>query len=67
MGVVGHPDVTARAYAQDPETIKAAVRFAEACVENGLHRYALAPADALRLKAQIERDYLVSLLPAEVA
>ena len=59
---VGHPEVTKRAYAQDVEKIARARDFAEATVHNGLGRYDLSGKQLLRLKAQIERDFLVSLL-----
>lgn len=62
--MIGHPEVTKRAYAQDRELVYRAARFAEATVSNGLGPYHdLDNKQLNRLKAQIERDYLVSLLP----
>ena len=64
--IFGHEKVTERAYAQDRDTVDRAVRFAEAAVWNGLGRdgvAALTDGQVSKLKAQIERDFLVSLLP----
>jgi hypothetical protein len=62
--IIGHPKVTERAYrSSTSDEREEAVRFAEATVHNGLD-----PSDdisskqLLRLKAQIERDFLVHLL-----
>jgi len=63
--IVGHEKVTKRAYEQSRDAVLRAVLFAEAVVHNGLGRAGLAAlsnAQILKLKAQIERDYLVSLL-----
>lgn len=67
MAVVGHAKVTATAYAQDRETKERAVMFAESAVRNGLGLEAdiLSDASILKLKAQIERDFLVAILSAE--
>jgi hypothetical protein len=63
VSIIGHVDVTIRAYAQDKDTLEEAARFAEAAVHNGLGRdHPLTRAQELRLKAQIERDFLVSRL-----
>lgn len=63
MPPVGMPAVTERAYSQSASRLEEAARFAEAAVLNGLGQdHPLAPAAVLRLKAQIERDYLVSLM-----
>lgn len=62
---IGHPEVTKRAYAQPVEKIARARDFAEAVVHNGLGREGLrdlSDTQLLKLKAQIERDFLVSLL-----
>ena len=62
MSIVGHPKVTERAYEQR-NRIAQATRFAESTVENGLGRdHELTQAQLLRLKAQVERDFLVALL-----
>jgi hypothetical protein len=63
--IVGHPTVTKRAYEQSVEKIARARDFAEAVVHNGLRPdgdRCLSRKQLLRLKAQIERDFLVSLL-----
>lgn len=64
MAIVGHPKVTERAYAQGREAKVRATQFAEAAVHNGLGREAaLLPRNTvLRLKAQIERDFLVATM-----
>ena len=64
MSLVGHPKVTATAYAQDHEARRRANQFAEAAVHNGLGRDAamLPSGTLLRLKAQIERDFLVATM-----
>jgi len=65
MPAVGHEKVTKRAYEQDNEKVLRAVRFAEATVHNGLGREGLAvltDKQISKLKTQIERDFLVSLL-----
>jgi hypothetical protein len=63
--VVGHPKVTKRAYEQDPDTLCRAVEFATATVHNGLGPAGLrdlSDKQITKLTAQIERDYLASLL-----
>ena len=57
--------VTERAYAQDRDTREEAVQFAECAVHNGLGKAAeekLTRGEVLKLKAQIERDYLLAVL-----
>lgn len=62
MSVVGHPTVTKRAYEQYDDLLAEAKRFAEATVFNGLGRnHELTDAQLSKLKAQIERDFLVAL------
>lgn len=61
--VAGHHKVTERAYAQSRDRRDEAARFAEAAVHNGLgHRHGLDRGAIMKLKAQIERDYLVALM-----
>ena len=61
--IVGHPKLTKLAYEQPPKVLQEAVRFAEAAVHNGLGKdNPLSHAQETRLKAQIERDYLVMRL-----
>lgn len=61
--VVGIKSVTERAYQQPRPIREEAVRFAEATVLNGLGpNHALDRKTLARLKAQLERDYLVARL-----
>lgn len=60
--IFGHPAATARAYAQDRETVQRASACATAIVENALPPGRLTAAEIGRLAAQIERDFLVFLL-----
>lgn len=62
--MIGDAKVTARAYAQSMERRAAAMQFATATVENGLGeaRYQLRQDDVRRLRAQVERDFLVALM-----
>lgn len=65
MPAIGHPKVTKRAYKQGPDKVRRAVEFAAATVHNGLGldgTAALTDAQITKLKAQVERDYLVSML-----
>lgn len=65
MPAIGHPKVTKRAYEQDAEKVRRAVEFAHATVHNGLGTdgvKALSDVQITKLTAQIERDYLVSML-----
>jgi hypothetical protein len=64
MPIVGHPEVTRRAYAQDRDTIQTAVRTAEMCVHNGLRGvvHDIPDSALLQLKAQIEREILVLIM-----
>lgn len=63
-GIIGHPTVTERAYAQDRGKREEASRFAFCVVHNGLGEAIrkLDESDIFRLRAQIERDYLASML-----
>lgn len=64
--VVGHAAVTKRAYEQDHDTVRRAVEFAIGTVHNGLGPDGLrdlSNKQITKLTAQIERDYLASLLP----
>lgn len=63
MATIGHPTVTKRAYEQEADIVLRATRFAEAVIANGCPEIEahLSTKQVLKLKAQIERDYLVSL------
>ena len=65
--IVGHPTVTERAY-ERTDLLGEAVRFAEATTHNGLGlNHLLSRKELLRLKAQIERDFLVAIAGREAA
>lgn len=62
--ITGHPKVTKQAYEQGTDARRAAAQFALAAVHNGLgenSRY-LPPKAVTQLIAQVERDYLVSIM-----
>ncbi len=65
MSIVGHPKVTKRAYEQDHDARRAAAQFALAAVHNGLGENSkyLPEKAVTKLIAQVERDYLVSIMP----
>ena len=65
--IVGHPKVTKRAYEQDSDARREAAQFALAAIHNGLGENSkYLPAKAVtQLIAQVERDYLVSIMPPQ--
>lgn len=63
--VVGNPKITELAYKQS-HLLERAAKFAYSTVTNGLGpKHSLTSAELLRLQAQVERDYLVSLMHKE--
>lgn len=66
LAVIGHPEITERAYETAPRDLKElAVRFAIAAVHNGAPRGmgAFEHPERTRMAAQIERDLLALLQP----
>lgn len=62
--IVGHPKITKQAYDEsDKDALREAARFAEAAIENALTQilgHQLTHHEIAAIKAQVERDYLVS-------
>lgn len=65
MAMIGHPEVTRRAYAQSHELREEAMRFATSTIHNAVlnAKLEITSWQKTALMAQVERDYLVSKLP----
>jgi hypothetical protein len=62
--IVGHPKLTKQAYDESSKDVRAsAARFSEATIENALQQFKheLTHHQITAIKAQVERDYLVSI------
>ncbi len=61
--IVGMPAITSLAYRQSKDRLREAEQFATATVFNGLGRdHGMSDSQIGRLRAQIERDYLVAIM-----